>query len=138
MREHSLRDRTILVIEDDDDFREVFRLRLESLGAHVRVAADGLEGLRQMARPPLPNAVLCDVTMPIMDGLEFARRVRLDPRYRRVLLVAVTGWGRYADVLQTWHAGFDAHLVKPVSDEALRAFARRVVGDVSAESPPGA
>jgi CheY-like chemotaxis protein len=135
MPERPLRERTILLIEDDDDSREVFRLRLESLGAHVLVAADGLAGLWQMAGQPFANAVLCDLTMPIMDGPEFARRVRLDPRYRRVLLVAVTGRGSDADVLQTWRAGFDAHLVKPVSDEALRAFARRVAGGVSAQSP---
>jgi two-component system, sensor histidine kinase len=138
MHERPLHGYTVLLIEDNDDFREVFRLRLESLGAHVLVVADGLAGLGQMARPPLPNAVLCDLTMPTMDGLEFARRVRLDPRYRRVLLVAVTGSDSDADVLQTWRAGFDAHLVKPVSDEALGALARRVEGDFTAEWPPSA
>ncbi len=71
------------------------------------------------------DAVLCDLTMPIMSGLEFARRVRRNPRFRRIPLVAVTGRQEQEDFLQTWDAGFDAHLVKPVTVEMLQSLARR-------------
>jgi two-component system CheB/CheR fusion protein len=125
MEESPLRGRTILVIEDDDDHREVIQRLLESLGARVMVAADGLEGLGELARRRA-DAIFCDLTMPIMDGIEFANRVRQLPRYRRVLLVAVTGRDAQADIFRTWHAGFDAHLVKPITLDALRAIARRL------------
>src|SRR5262245_6529382 len=96
-----LRRRTVLVIEDDDDTREVSSRVLEALGAGVVVARNGLEGLVQLDRRQ-PDAVLCDLAMPIMDGIEFARRMRQNPRYRHVLLIAVTGRERDADFLDTW------------------------------------
>jgi CheY-like chemotaxis protein len=89
------------------------------------VAAQGRDGLRHLAER-VPDAVLCDHTMPEMDGLEFATRMRANPQYRRVLLVAVTGRARDADVLETFSAGSDAHLVKPVTVEILAGLARRV------------
>jgi CheY-like chemotaxis protein len=76
--------------------------------------------------------------MPIMDGLEFARRMRQDPRYQRVLLVALTARGGDKAVLQTWNGGFDAHLVKPVTIEALRTIAQRLSGPSAADTSPGA
>jgi two-component system CheB/CheR fusion protein len=125
MAESPLRDRTILVVEDDGDTRDVVRRLLELLGARVTVAADGMEGLEQLQRLT-PDAVLCDLTMPIMDGIEFALRMRRDPRHRRALLIALTGRQGQADILRTWEVGFDAHLVKPVNPEMLSALARRL------------
>jgi CheY-like chemotaxis protein len=123
--ERLLRGSTILVVDDDAEASNVARRLLESLGARVVVAGNGLEGLNRLARAR-PNAVLCDLGMPVMDGLEFARQVRRDPRYRQVLLFALTGWQDPADFLRTWEAGFDAHLVKPVTMEMLHALARRL------------
>jgi two-component system CheB/CheR fusion protein len=120
-----LRGSTILVIDDDLDTRDVVRRLLESLGARVVVAENGRDGLSRLASTP-PHAVLCDLGMPVMDGLEFARRVRRDPRYRQVLLFALTGWQDHGDFLRSWEAGFDAHLVKPVTMEMLESLARRL------------
>jgi CheY-like chemotaxis protein len=117
--------RKILVIEDDDDTRETIQRLLQALGAEVGVAADGLEGLVQLERRR-PDAVLCDLGMPIMDGIEFARRMRQNPRYRRIILLAVTGRERQSDFVDTWGAGFDGHLVKPLTAEALDALVRRL------------
>ena len=137
MSNFPLRGRTILVIDDDEDTREVTRRLLELLGAQVVAAADGFEGLVQLGRLK-PDAVLCDLAMPIMDGMEFASRMRQDPRYRRVLLVAMTGRQRHADFLQTWEVGFDAHLVKPVSAEMLSSIAQRLPGNSAMGAKPGA
>jgi CheY-like chemotaxis protein len=122
-----LRGCLILVVEDDVEAAAGLRRLLEQLGARVVVASDGLQGLARLADAP-PDAVLCDLTMPVMDGLEFARRVRRNPRFQRLLLVAVTGRQAHQDFLQTCDAGFDAHLVKPVTAEMLQSLARRVVG----------
>jgi CheY-like chemotaxis protein len=136
-REPLLRGSTILVIDDDVDARDVVRRLLESLGAHVVVAENGRDGLSRLASTP-PDAVLCDVSMPVMDGLEFARRVRRDPRYRRVLLFALTGWQAQADFIRTWEAGFDAHLVKPVTMEMLESLARRLSDRAARREQAGA
>jgi CheY-like chemotaxis protein len=132
-----LRGRKILVVEDDDDTREVVRRLLELLGARVVVAADGMEGLAHL-RTLTPDVVLCDLTMPIMGGIEFAVRMRQDPRNRRVLLVAMTGRQGRADILHTWEIGFDAHLVKPVTPEMLSALAWRLSGRAGTDVGRGA
>src|SRR5262252_1817290 len=96
----------ILVIDDDPDVREVFQRQLEALGARVVVAADGFEGLDQLERSN-PDAVLCDLAMPGMDGIEFGIRMRADMRFCRVRLIAVTGRCNKAALLGSWGAGFD-------------------------------
>ena len=122
-----LRGCMILVLEDDVETGDLLRRLLELLGARVVLAENGRDGLDRLADRPV-DAALCDITMPVMDGLEFARRVRQNPRFRRILLVAVTGRDGREDFLGTWEAGFDAHLVKPVTMEMLHSFARRLSG----------
>ena len=65
----AVRLRTILVIDDDPALRETMQRQLETFGFRVVLAADGREGLAEVARSQ-PDVVLCDLTMPVMDGLE--------------------------------------------------------------------
>jgi CheY-like chemotaxis protein len=72
----------------------------------------------------LPDAVILDVGLPHMDGLEVARRIRSNPRLNGVRLIALTGYGLASDRRATAQAGFDHHLVKPVQPADLfRAIA---------------
>jgi CheY-like chemotaxis protein len=66
--------------------------------------------------------------MPVMDGFEFARRVRRNPAYHTTLLIAVTAHDSPDFLRKTWLAGFDAHLVKPVTADQLASIARRLAG----------
>ncbi len=113
----------VLVVEDNPDHRTVTRVMLESLGAGVLVAANGTEGLDQLRRRS-PDLILCDLRMPGMDGLEFARRVRAQPIHRRARLIALTALDPWESALKTWSVGFDAHLIKPVTLETLAALNR--------------
>ena len=123
----------VLVIDDDPDLRETMRRQLEAYAFRVVVAADGREGLAMFAGTR-PDVVLCDLTMPIMDGLEFARHLRADRQYRRVPLLAVTGRAADSDFLDTWLAGFDGHVPKPINGLALAHLVRRrIVGGTSTE-----
>jgi CheY-like chemotaxis protein len=128
---------TILVVEDEIEVGDLIRRLLEHLGARVWIASDGLDALEQLASLPA-DAVLCDLAMPVMDGLEFARRIRQNPRFRRTLLVAVTGRQEQEDLLRTWDAGFDAHLVKPLTMEMLQALARRISARCAGQRQSGA
>jgi two-component system CheB/CheR fusion protein len=132
-----LRGCRILVVEDDLDAASLNARLLERLGASVAVAANGREGLDRLAEFPA-DVVLCDLTMPVMDGIDFARHVRRDPRLWGILLVAVTGHQEHATVLRTWEAGYDAHLVKPVTVEMLQSVARRVSGRRAGQERSGA
>jgi CheY-like chemotaxis protein len=78
--------------------------------------------------------VLLDLGMPRMDGYEAARRIRKQARGKDVVLIALTGWGQPQDRIRTRDAGFDAHLVKPVSDEELIRTIRLLTGNSASES----
>lgn len=131
----ALRRRRVLLVEDDAEIRDILVRLLAALGAQVVAAADGLEGLEHLARWH-PDMVLCDLAMPIMGGLEFAHRMRQDPRYRNVLLIAVTGYNRQADLYDTCSTGFDGHLAKPIRMPALAALAQRLEGGGAARETP--
>ena len=109
----------VLVVEDDADAAESLGMLLEILGHRVVVVHDGPDALRAAQDEP-PDVMLVDVGLPGMDGYEVARRVREDRGLGGVLLVALTGHGREEDRHRALEAGFDHHLVKPVSPEVLQ------------------
>jgi two-component system CheB/CheR fusion protein len=113
----------VLVVDDDPDHRLITREMLETLGAEVILAVNGTEGLDQLNRRT-PDLILCDLEMPEMDGLEFARRVRAHPRHGEARLIALTALDPWESVLKTWTASFDAHLTKPVTIETLATLSR--------------
>jgi signal transduction histidine kinase/ActR/RegA family two-component response regulator len=116
-----LDDRSILVVEDDDDTREVLRFMLEAEGARVGTAATGADGVRAAERLH-PEVVLCDIGLPDFDGMEVARRLRARPDFGGLRLIALTGYGQAEDIRLAIEAGFDAHITKPVNLDQLMAL----------------
>ncbi|WP_296000694.1 response regulator [Rugamonas sp.] len=109
---------SVLLIEDNDDGREMMSMMLACYGYDVQHAADGLAGL-QLAARFLPGLALVDIGLPGIDGYEVARRLRADPATRAMRLIALTGYGLAEDRRRVLEAGFDLHLVKPVEIEQL-------------------
>jgi signal transduction histidine kinase len=107
--------RRILVADDNSDAVEALALQLRLAGHEVRSANDGLEAL-EVAESFAPQVVLLDLGMPRMDGYETARQIRRRWWGKSATLVALTGWGGQQDRQKTSDAGFDAHLVKPVTE----------------------
>jgi CheY-like chemotaxis protein len=89
----------------------------------VRAAYDGPSGIA-MAQEFSPDAVLLDIGMPVMSGYDVARALRASGS--RHIIVAVTGWGHEAAKRQAREAGFDHHLVKPVSETELGEVLTRI------------
>jgi PAS domain S-box-containing protein len=112
----------VLVIDDDRDVADSMRMLLETFDAAVRVAYDGPAGLEAVT-DFAPDLAFIDIGMPGMDGLETARRIRAEGRGLK--LVALTGWGQDEDRARTREAGFDMHLTKPASIEALEDLLTR-------------
>ncbi|AEG93240.1 candidate histidine kinase, hybrid [Ramlibacter tataouinensis TTB310] len=112
------RPRRVLIIDDNKDAADTLA-SVVALGGHTtETAYDGPSGLAAAERMK-PDCVLLDVGMPQMDGHEVARALRAMPALRGCLIVAVTGWGQSQDRQLTQASGFDAHLVKPASVEAV-------------------
>jgi CheY-like chemotaxis protein len=102
-----------LLVDDNVDAANTLAELLEMSGCCARAAYSGEEAT-QVGEGFLPDIVLLDLGMPVMDGFEAAKRVRETVWGRRAKLVAVTGWGQPSDRKKTADAGFDGHLVKPV------------------------
>jgi signal transduction histidine kinase/ActR/RegA family two-component response regulator len=110
--------RRVLVIEDNQDARQMLRALLGMDGHEVREAKDGASGLR-LAAEANPDVVVIDIGLPDIDGYEVARRLRARAGSSAMALIALSGYGG-EDVQGRAHAaGFDVHLVKPVSVERL-------------------
>ncbi len=108
----------VVVVEDNDDTRELMKEMLQSWGYEVEVAADGVSG-SALILSSLPDMAFVDVGLPGLNGFEVAESVRASPESAKTLLVALTGYGGAEMREQALAAGFDQHLVKPVRAEVL-------------------
>jgi signal transduction histidine kinase len=113
-------DGTVLLIEDNDDAREMMSALLDAQGLNVLEAATGLEGVR-LAREHRPAYAVVDVGLPDISGYEVASQLRADNATRGMRLIALTGYGQADDVRKALEHGFDAHFAKPVMIEQLLA-----------------
>jgi CheY-like chemotaxis protein/anti-sigma regulatory factor (Ser/Thr protein kinase) len=109
--------RRVLIVEDNRDARETFRMMLELSGHEVLEAEEGRAGLELLKTEPLDVAFI-DVGLPGLDGYEIARRFRIECG-ASVLLVALTGYGTPEALERSRHAGFDHHFIKPVNADKL-------------------
>ncbi|HEX5462726.1 MAG TPA: ATP-binding protein [Steroidobacteraceae bacterium] len=119
--------RRVLVIEDNRDARETFRMMLELAGHQVLEADEGRKGL-ELLKTELPDIAVIDVGLPGMDGYQIASTFRKEPRSKQVILVALTGYGTREARERSRAAGFDHHLIKPIDPEVLR--------ELMVEEPP--
>lgn len=125
---HDGEDRTVLLIEDNCDSREMMADVLRAHGYAILEAADGLEGYR-MAKDNLPDFALIDIGLPGIDGYEVARRLRALEVARGIQLIALTGYGLDEDKARVLDAGFDLHLVKPVDINFLLGILNSLAHD---------
>ncbi|WP_429483805.1 response regulator [Paraburkholderia youngii] len=110
--------RRILLVDDSEDAAVSLSMLLESDGHQTRIATTGAAAL-VMAYEFEAEVLLLDIGLPDISGYDVARRLRHDPRGKRMLLIAVTGWSQEHDKGAAFEAGFDYHLVKPVDYDRL-------------------
>jgi CheY-like chemotaxis protein/anti-sigma regulatory factor (Ser/Thr protein kinase) len=111
--------RRLLIADDNEDAADTLAILLRVDGHEVVTAADGVQAVEQV-RSFSPDLAFIDLGMPGMSGLQAAREIRRLPGGDRIRLVALTGWGQAADRERSRMAGFDLHLVKPLSAAGLR------------------
>ena len=114
--------RRVLVVDDDEDVREVLRELLEAEGFDVEAAAEGSSAVAR-AHATLPEIALVDIGLPGMNGYEVARAIRRDLG-ENIYIAALSGYGQPEDRAKSYDAGFDAHLTKPVDIEVVTRMLR--------------
>lgn len=124
MEEDNLAGKKVLVV--DDDMRNVFSLSalFSGHGMEVVTAADGREGLSQLAANPDTHIVLMDIMMPVMDGYEAMRRIRQDSRFSTLPVIAVTAKAMTGDREKCIEAGASDYISKPVDSAKLLSLMR--------------
>jgi two-component system, cell cycle response regulator DivK len=113
----------ILVVEDQQDNRQILRDLLTNAGFEVIEAADGEGGL-VAAATYRPDLILMDIQLPGLDGYEATRRIKADAMLRAIPVIAVTSYGLAGDDEKARAAGCDAYIAKPFSPRQLLAKVR--------------
>lgn len=113
-----MRTGNILLVEDHEDNRNIYRTILEHYGFRVLIAVDGREGIR-LANQEQPDLILLDIDIPVVDGLEVARRLKNDSCTAAIPIVALTAYSQSEDRERAEEAGFDGYLAKPVAPSSV-------------------
>ena len=111
---------TILIVEDNEMNRDMLSRRLERKGYEVLIAVDGEKGL-EVARAKLPDLILMDMSLPVVDGWEATRRLKADDRLKHIPVIALTAHAMANDRDKALEAGCDEYDTKPIELPRLLA-----------------
>ncbi len=117
--------RTVLIVDDNEEEREIFARYLEFVGGEILTAGDGEEGLR-LAENHLPDLILLDLSMPTLDGWETIKRLQQEPATASIPVLAVTA--HHLPWEQLEEAGFCGYVEKPVVPYHLLEEVERCIG----------
>jgi CheY-like chemotaxis protein len=108
----------ILLVEDNEMNRDMLSRRLERRGHSVVMAHDGEQGL-SMAGTEMPDLILMDISLPVMDGYEVTRRLKADKRTRHIPVIALTAHALVTDRVKAINAGCNDYDTKPIEFSRL-------------------
>jgi CheY-like chemotaxis protein len=120
--------RTILVVEDQEDNRQILSVYLEYVGYRVVSAVNGAEGV-EIARAERPDLIVMDISMPVLDGYEALRLIRDDADLRDTPVIALTAHALSTDREAVLAAGFDSYLAKPIEPRLVVNEVQRMIGE---------
>lgn len=108
----------ILIVDDNEMNRKLFRSLLQKNGFETIEAEDGATGL-QMAKEHLPSLILMDIQMPVMDGLTTMKAISAEPETSSIPVIALTSYAMKKDKERFLAEGFDAYISKPIDKNAF-------------------
>lgn len=117
----------ILLVDDQPDNLEIYRVILEHFGYAVHIASNGADGVR-MAQEHMPDLIVMDISMPVMDGFEATLILKADPRTKRICIVGLTAHAMTSDRERVLSSGFDAYLAKPLEPKLLVKEVEKLLG----------
>ena len=124
----------LLLVDDEPGLREAVKEYLQESGFRVQTASNAREGWDWMQHST-PDLVISDIMMPQVDGYQFLKQMRDDPRFQALPVVFLTAKGMTCDRIQGYHAGVDAYLPKPFDPDELVAIVENLLARRSAQSP---
>lgn len=124
----------LLLVDDEPGLREAVQAYLEDSGFTVDTASNAQEGW-ELLQQHAPNLVISDIMMPQVDGYQFLKQLREDPRFNTLPVVFLTARGMTADRIQGHRAGVDAYLSKPFDPDELVAIVENILERRAAISP---
>jgi len=110
--------RVILIVEDDPRNLKLIRDLLQIKGYTTLEATDGKQGV-DMARAKMPDLILMDIQMPVMDGFEATSILKADPVTKSITIVALTAFAMQGDREKCMEAGFNDYITKPLDTRAF-------------------
>ena len=116
----------VLIVDDNEDALELLSAALTLSGYETHTAADAATAITR-ATLLRPQVALLDIGLPVMDGYDLARQLRQTSGLEHLRLIAITGYGQAADRERSRSAGFDAHLVKPISVDDVQRVVERLL-----------
>ncbi len=125
---------TVLVVDDERLIRTMLVDILEAQGFTCRTATNGEEALAACAEAQ-PDLILTDIMMPVMDGIEACRRLKANPAWAAIPVIALTTWSDPASVLKMLDAGSLIYLTKPIAPERLVAAVRLALSGSLPDGP---
>ena len=126
----------ILLVEDNEMNRDMLSRRLERKGYRVVIAVDGQSGV-EMAGAELPDLVLMDMSLPVLDGWEATRRLKADPATAHLPVIALTAHAMSGDREKAIAAGCDDYDTKPIELPRLLGKIEALRAAAAAGAPPG-
>ena len=126
----------LLLVDDEPGLREAVQAYLEDSDFKVEVASNARDGW-ELLQQSNPDLVISDIMMPQVDGYQFLKQVREDPRYKALPVVFLTAKGMTSDRIQGYQAGCDAYLSKPFDPDELVAIVTNLLARRAAAKQTG-
>jgi DNA-binding NarL/FixJ family response regulator len=124
----------LLLVDDEPGLREAVKDYLQESGFTVQVASNAHDGW-ELVQQNTPDLVISDIMMPQVDGYQFLKQLREDPRFKTLPVVFLTAKGMTTDRIQGYQAGVDAYLPKPFDPDELVAIVENILERRAATQP---
>ena len=116
----------ILIVEDDQDLRQTLQMHLELLGYDSILAENGKEAV-DLATSQVPDLILMDLIMPVMDGLQATRLIREHPNTESTPIIAMTAKVTSENKIECLQSGCDGHIAKPFTSKQLASIIEKLL-----------
>lgn len=127
--------RKVLVVDDEKVILSLLESTLSRAGYEVTTADDGIEAMEKL-REDVPDFIVLDIVMPVMDGYEMLAQLQSDPRYKDIPVIILTARAQEADMVKGWRSGVAGYITKPINVDHFVTMLKRLEQFMDNGTPP--